>query len=617
LLGAKEPSAADAVPNIGIVGAGAAGLFTAMILKWLKAHAVDADSKPFNYTCDIVEASSVAGGRLNTHSFSGTQQDLYFDVGAMRYPQNDVMTRTFDLFSTVGMTQATSLAQAQLGQLVPYYMQNVDATSQEQLEYFCYNDVVQCGSIDKIMPLNSNDPFNMNVAAMGIDPSVLGQNPNTVLNGVIQEFRTQLESNTSTAWDWMMSYDKCSARGFLSGNYIPPAVTPVPGSPKYNFETVEWLENFNGGTGWYDQALSEVVLESIDFDEDPKDDKPWPWFCIFGGSVQLANNMITWLDNSANIKLGKRVSRISWDNGQAQVTVNTTASDTWTYDAVFSSTTLSTLKLMDLSDLQGLPYGTKQAIRCLAYGPSAKVGLVFSDPWWRTLTVNPILSGGQGHSDLNIRTCVYPSYNIGDIAKNDKEFVLLCSYTWQADAERIGSWIGQDGDEPDLINLILQDLARMHASQTQSAEQLLPIITKSYTKKYYAHDWTHDPNTAGAFAFFRPGQFANLWPQLNRANASPNFYIIGEHASAHHAWVVGALESAVAGVYQWLSNNSTLPGVSGPNGALTLLETPQTGNPFVGLPTYMETSVLEWNKHLNMMEALLVETLHNMKAAKK
>ena len=67
------------------------------------------------------------------------------------------------------MTQATSLAQAQLGQLVPYYMQNVDETSQEQLEYFCYNDVVQCGNINKIMPLNSDDPFSMGVAAMGIE----------------------------------------------------------------------------------------------------------------------------------------------------------------------------------------------------------------------------------------------------------------------------------------------------------------------------------------------------------------------------------------------------------------------------------------------------------------
>ena len=94
-------------------------------------------------------------------------------------------------------------------------------------------------------------------------------------------------------------------------------------------------------------------------------------------------------------------------------------------------------------------------------------------------------------------------------------------------------------------------------------------------------------------------------------NASSNFYIIGEAASAHHAWVMGALESAVVGVYQWLSNNKTLPGVSGAKGALKLLETPQAGVPFMGLPAYVETSVLEWNRHLNLMEALLVEALGN------
>jgi hypothetical protein len=57
--------------------------------------------------------------------------------------------------------------------------------------------------------------------------------------------------------------------------------------------------------------------------------------------------------------------------------------------------------------------------------------------------------------------------------------------------------------------------------------------------------------------------------------------------------------------------------VGGPNGALALLETPQAGNPFVGLPEYMETSVLEWNKYLNTMEALLVENLQSIKAARK
>lgn len=70
------------------------------------------------------------------------------------------------------MTEA-SLEEAKLGQLVKYHMQNMvqnkdSNNKEEQLEYFCYNDRVQCGSIEKIMALNNNDPFDMGVTAMDI-----------------------------------------------------------------------------------------------------------------------------------------------------------------------------------------------------------------------------------------------------------------------------------------------------------------------------------------------------------------------------------------------------------------------------------------------------------------
>ena len=176
------------VPHIGIIGAGAAGMFTAMILKWLKEHASDEKGRTFDYRCDIIEASGNVGGRLNTHSFSNAQKDLYFDVGAMRYPENDIMKRyamsptdldskvtdqdrNFDLFQTLGMTKANSLKEAKLGQLVPYHMKNTKNTQEgtkEQLEYFCYNDVVHCGAIDKIMKINKDDPFNMDIARLRI-----------------------------------------------------------------------------------------------------------------------------------------------------------------------------------------------------------------------------------------------------------------------------------------------------------------------------------------------------------------------------------------------------------------------------------------------------------------
>ena len=71
---------------------------------------------------------------------------------------------------------------------------------------------------------------------------------------------------------------------------------------------------------------------------------------------------------------------------------------------------------------------------------------------------------------------------------------------------------------------------------------------------HHAYDWYADNTMSGAFAYFGPGQFSNMWPHIMKPNAFGQLYLIGEAASAHHAWIVGALESAVRGVYYLLDN---------------------------------------------------------------
>src|SRR5277367_2982787 len=59
-----------------IIGAGAAGLYTAMMLKFLGATNVD-----------ILEANNRVGGRCFTQPLSGGDEyHNYYDVGAMRIP---------------------------------------------------------------------------------------------------------------------------------------------------------------------------------------------------------------------------------------------------------------------------------------------------------------------------------------------------------------------------------------------------------------------------------------------------------------------------------------------------------------------------------------------------
>jgi hypothetical protein len=67
-----------------IIGAGAAGLYIAMIL----------DSLNIPYlTYDILESSERTGGRIFTHYFDPPTKHMYYDIGAMRFPKVAAMDR--------------------------------------------------------------------------------------------------------------------------------------------------------------------------------------------------------------------------------------------------------------------------------------------------------------------------------------------------------------------------------------------------------------------------------------------------------------------------------------------------------------------------------------------
>lgn len=71
-------------------------------------------------------------------------------------------------------------------------------------------------------------------------------------------------------WDFLMKYgDTHTVRQWFQ--------------KQCDHNTSEWLETFSYGTSWYDEALSELVLETINFSAD--DDK---WWCVLGGSQVIA-----------------------------------------------------------------------------------------------------------------------------------------------------------------------------------------------------------------------------------------------------------------------------------------------------------------------------------------
>lgn len=353
------------------------------------------------------------------------------------------------------------------------------------------------------------------------------------------------------------------------------------------------------------------MLEHLDFSYS----RDTEWWCIEGDAQQLAFKMAAKLKNQSAISYDSRITGIDVSVAdKAKVKLN--GQYQGHYAGVFNSTSLGCMQQMDLRKA-GLTYGQKQAIRSLGYGASAKVGMKFREPWW--ITEFGIKEGGLGHSDLPIRTTVYPSYNIHDFHDwcdtqdsrehpypTSKSAVLLCSYKWQQDAQRIGTLISSSSchetareEEAALKELVLRDLALLHAHHHKkdlTPEQVYEMIAPLYVD-HYAHDWYHNPNTFGAFAFFRPQQFSSMWPSI--IAPSPSLVMIGEHASNHHAWVVGALESAVHGVHGWLTQN-TFYGAAAAARKMESWEEPTRENPFGGLPPFANEKQRGWQRFFGL-----------------
>ncbi|OJD38025.1 l-amino acid oxidase [Diplodia corticola] len=515
-IGAHPPG------KVCIVGAGVAGLFIAMML----------DTLGIPY--DILEANERIGGRVYTHRFGPGPHD-YYDVGAMRFPDIPIMQLAFELFDYLKLPK------------IPYYLEGENCPKLFNNRFFVKGEF---------------DPHHVSEKKGGQVPDHVVDCVNHHLNEAFSPYKQAMKKCFREGFDELMKVDDYSTREFLKRG------GPGGKLPQYNFFAIQWMETQDTSTNLYDQAFSESVMDSLDFDY-PVDDKKRKesncdeqeieeenkvkWYCIEGGTSLLTDSMHHSLTTKA--ETNKRVDTISWDKDCHQ------EDNMWVkcaeeekprrgYHTVFNTTPLGCLGRMDLRGLKLHP-SQKDAIRSLHYDDSAKVALQFDHPWW--ITECGIKKGGVASTDLPLRTCVYPSYNLHDRGPA----VLLASYTWAQDATRIGSVVGPP-NEDELVEMLLGNLALLHSKFTRCGEDenkyehMYKLIKEAYKGVHHAYSWSHDSTAAGAFALFGPGQFRHLYPYLTRPAADGKFHMVGEASSAHHAWIVGALDSALAATQLYL-----------------------------------------------------------------
>jgi len=176
----------------------------------------------------------------------------------------------------------------------------------------------------------------------------------------------------------------------------------------------------------------------------------------------------------------------------------------------------SVLRHVEMGTPLSLP--KRRAIRQLHYDASAKILFQCRRRFWEE---DEGIFGGGTVTDLAIRNLFYP-----EAGRETGRGVLLASYTWSEDAQRWGSL------SPD--ERIVQALENVAVIHPQIRDEFEVGTSKM---------WHDDPYAGGAFALFEPQQQTLLYEHIVAPEGRIHF--AGEHASLHHAWIQGAIESGL------------------------------------------------------------------------
>ncbi|KAI9895059.1 MAG: hypothetical protein M1814_000284 [Vezdaea aestivalis] len=499
--------------RVGIIGAGAAGLYSALLL----------DSLGIEY--EIIEGDSKAGGRILTHYFDEerwskarkNQSDYYnyVELGAMRIPNIQYMARLIGNYSSSLVNYLNDhIGDDDHLELIPYIYRN-DAA------FYYYNGVRK--HLDDPLTSNAFGILTANGTSGGISAEFASKDPFSFTEEITSNFTAAMSSNLSTGFAELAEYDGKSTRQFFS---TAKGLSPAE---------IDWLETINDATGHYDLGLPQMI-----FDEWLFDSVSTPWLTIDGGMSRLTKALMAVIKQP--VQFNRIVVSISQPNDK--INVKTSDGNISEFDHVISTVPLGALQMIDTSDLD-IPFEQVSAIRTVNYDAAVKVGMQFKTRWWEHLP-RPIL-GGESFTDLSIRMIVYPSYGF---AVKDPPGVVIASYTWAQDAHRICSFTSAE-NIPALTALILHSLSQIHNVS-------LSMLNEQHISTY-PYSWYGSPLSMGAFAAYGPDQFARLLPILAKpAGKNGRLHFAGEGLSAGHQWIIGALDSGLRSVNELVAGEGMM-----------------------------------------------------------
>ena len=335
-----------------------------------------------------------------------------------------------------------------------------------------------------------------NVLGFDVSPSELGCTAGQLWAKAIQPLIGLLERDGEAAWDEIvLKYDQYSTREFLEVNGWSEGAIEMYGLLA-NQEAVmnsSFLEVFREDSGNFYTNMLEIQ----------------------GGSDRLPHAFLPELRD--HIRFGARMIAIDQSPDDVAIHYQTSAGR-FKQAADYAIITVPFPVLRHVEVLKPFTRAKQRAIRQLHYDASAKILFQCKRRFWEE---DDGIFGGGTITDLPIRNLYYP-----DHGRETGRGVILASYTWSEDAQRWGSLFHHDR-----IEQALEDVAQIHPQVRQEFE-----VGASWM-------WHDDEFAGGAFALFDPEQQTHLHQQIIAPEGRIHF--AGEHASLHHAWIQGAIESAL------------------------------------------------------------------------
>lgn len=231
---------------------------------------------------------------------------------------------------------------------------------------------------------------------------------------------------------------------------------------------------------------------------------------IAGGNDQLASALKQRVKKQ--FKKQAVVLRIEQNDESVTVTCDRKGEiQTFTADRVICALPFSILKDIEVSP--PFPEDKQQAIRDLKLTPVTRTFLQFRSRQWERDGYD-----GFGYTDLSIQNTYSPTLT------QPGQRGLLASYAGGQRALDLSAMSERDRQSHVLARM--GDLFSGLSSRYESGTSQI---------------WHEDQWARGAFTYFEPGQMTTLLPIAQRAEGRIHF--AGEHTSAWHGWMNGALES--------------------------------------------------------------------------